>query len=289
VTALEQPAKGAFQRQASRWRNRVAIEPGRYHLYVSLACPWAHRTIIVRRLAGLEDDVPMTIVDPLRDERGWRFMEPEPVNGWHFLSQAYFATDPEYDGRVSVPVLWDTHEERIACNESADVIVSLNDARRTELDLYPGPLRDEIDTINEVVYANVNDGVYRCGFAKSQEAYDDAVERLFTTLDELDRRLADQRFLVGDRVTLADWRLFTTLLRFDAVYHTHFKATRHRLVEYPSLWPYARALYQWPGVAETVSFDHIRRHYYLSHAHLNPTGIVPTPPAMDWDAPAQRG
>jgi putative glutathione S-transferase len=188
-----------------------------------------------------------------------------------------------------VPVLWDLQEERIACNESADVIVSLNAARRTGPDLYPEALRPEIDAINEVVYANVNDGVYRCGFARSQGAYDEAVERLFATLDDLDERLRSRRFLAGETVTLADWRLFTTLLRFDAVYHTHFKATRHRLIEYPNLWPYARELFQWPGVRETVDFDHIRRHYYLTHRRLNPSGILPTPPAMDWDEPAGRG
>jgi putative glutathione S-transferase len=289
VTSTEQaPPAGAFRRVPSRWRNQVEIEPGRYHLYVSLACPWAHRTIIVRALSGLEADVPMTIVDPVRDERGWALTEPDPSRGWTLLSEAYFATDPAYDGRVSVPVLWDVAEERIACNESADVIVSLNAARRTGLDLYPEALRPEIDAVNDLVYENVNDGVYRCGFARGQEAYDIAVERLFETLGELDRRLGEQRFLVGDGVTLADWRLFTTLLRFDLVYHTHFKATVHRLVEYPNLWPYARSLYQWPGVRETVSFDHIRRHYYLSHRELNPRGIVPALPAMDWDAPHGR-
>jgi len=282
------PPSGAFVRQLSRWRERVEIEPGRYHLYVSLACPWAHRTIIVRRLAGLEEAVPMTVLDPLRDDRGWRFVEPDAEHGWRLLAEAYLATDPAYDGRVSVPVLWDRQEERIACNESEDVIVSLNAARRTGPDLYPAELRDEIDAVNDVVYVNVNDGVYKCGFARSQEAYDGAVARLFATLDDLDRRLAGQRYLAGDRVTLADWRLFTTLLRFDAVYHTHFKATVHRLVEYGSLWPYARELYQWPGVRETVDFDHIRRHYYLTHPELNPRGLLPAMPAMDWDAPHGR-
>jgi glutathionyl-hydroquinone reductase len=289
VTTAEKPAEGAYVRQAARWRERVEIEPGRYHLFVSLACPWAQRTLIVRRLAGIEADVPVSVLDPIRDDRGWAFIAPDPTHGWRLLSEAYLATDPAYDGRISVPVLWDLREERIACNESADVIVSFNAARRTDLDLYPEPLRPDIDAINEAVYTDVNDGVYKCGFAKSQAAYDAAVERLFARLDELDRRLGERRYLAGDRVTLADWRLFTTLLRFDAVYHTHFKATRHRLIEYPNLWPYARELFQWPGVRETVDFNHIRRHYYLTHHRLNPTGILPTPPAMDWDAPPGRG
>jgi putative glutathione S-transferase len=288
VTSSDTPA-GAYVRRPSTWARRVEIEPGRYHLFASLACPWTHRTLIVRRLAGLEDAIPVTIVDPVRDERGWAFLEPEPTHGWRFVSEAYLATDPAYDGRYSVPVLWDTQEDRIAANDSAELIVSFNDARRTDLDLYPEALRPEIDAINEVVYTGVNDGVYRCGFAKTQAAYDQAVERLFATLDDLDRRLAERRYLVGEQVTLADWRLFTTLVRFDAAYHTHFKTTRHRLIEYPNLWPYARELYQWPGVRETVDFDHIQRHYYLSHPDIDPTGIVPALPAMDWEAPPQRG
>jgi putative glutathione S-transferase len=287
MSATAAPPPGAYVRIASRWRADVDIVPGRFHLYVSLACPWAQRTIILRRLTGLEDVVPMTILDPIRDERGWAMVEPDH-HGWSFLRTAYYATDPAYDGRISVPVLWDEQEQRIACNESADIIVSLTRARRQGPDWYPEALRPEIDEINDVVYANVNDGVYKCGFARSQEAYDGAVARLFETLAMLDERLAGQRFLVGDAITLADWRLFTTLLRFDAVYHTHFKATVRRLVEYESLWPYARSLFQHPGVRETVNWDHIRRHYYLSHRELNPRGIVPAPPAMDWDAPPGR-
>jgi putative glutathione S-transferase len=298
--------KGEFVRQASAFRDRVSAdgssgfpaEPDRYHLYVSYACPWAHRTIIFRKLKGLESTIGMTVVDPIRDARGWAFTDapgcgPDTVNGFGFLSEAYQATDPDFDGRVTVPVLWDKRRRRIVNNESADVIRMLNsefDAwGRADLDFYPEPLRAEIDAVNEEVYANVNNGVYRCGFATTQQAYDEAFQRLFATLDHLEQRLADRRYLAGDALTEADWRLFTTLVRFDPVYHGHFKCNLRRLVDYPSLWGYLRELYQIPGVAETVNLDHIKRHYYMTHRAINPTGVVPNGPAIDFGLPHGRG
>jgi putative glutathione S-transferase len=290
----ESAGGGRFERQASRFRDWAdATEPGRHHLYVSYACPWAHRTIIVRRLKGLEDVVGMSTVHPYRDERGWAFSDDEhrdELHDWDFLVDAYDATDPSFDGRISVPVLWDRHEHRIVNNESADIIRMLNAWGTEGPDLYPEDLRAEIDAVNEVVYANVNNGVYRTGFARTQEAYEEAFVALFDTLADLDARLAGQRYLAGDRITEADWRLFTTLLRFDAVYHTHFRCNGHRLVEYPSLWAHARELYQVDGVAETVRFDEIKRHYYTTHDMLNPSRIIPLGPlGMDWSAPHGRG
>jgi glutathionyl-hydroquinone reductase len=297
---------GAFQRAPSKIRDWVTAdgssgfqaEPGRYHLYVSLACPWAHRAILVRTLKGLEDAVSMSVVDPIRDERGWAFRdgpgaELDPVNGFDFLSEAYEATDSAYEGRVSVPVLWDRERGRIVSNESADVIVMLNEvwdewAADPELDLYPADLRPEVDELNARVYETVNNGVYRTGFATKQSAYEDAVWPLFDTLDELDERLATRRYLFGDRITLADWRLFTTLLRFDPVYHGHFKCNVRRVVDYPSLWPYLRDLLTVPGVRETVNMDHIKRHYYGTHPSINPTRIVPVGPVLDYDEPSGR-
>jgi putative glutathione S-transferase len=287
---------GRFERQESKFRDLPDLsappEPGRYHLYVCYACPWAHRSIIVRMLQGLEDVVGMSAVDPYRDERGWAFSGGsyvDSVNGWAFLSEAYAATDPGFEGRVSVPVLWDRVEERIVNNESADIVRVLN-AWGSGPDLYPEPLRAEIDAVNARVYENVNNGVYRTGFAGSQEAYEEGFVALFETLAWLDERLSGQRYLAGDQITEADWRLFTTLLRFDYVYHTHFKCNGHRLIEYPSLWPYARELYQVPGVAGTVRLDEIKRHYYTTHDMLNPTRIVPLGPLdMGWEAPHGRG
>ena len=284
---------GSFQRQESTFRDWVdQAAPGRYHLYVSYACPWAHRTLIVRRLRGLEDVVGVSVVDPYRDERGWAFTGGEyvdAVNGFRFLSEAYAATDPSFDGRWSVPVLWDRQAGRIVNNESADIVRMLNRWGTAGTDLEPPDLGGEIDAINAVVYDNVNNGVYRAGFATSQRAYEEAFAGLFATLADLDTRLAGQRFLVGDRLTLADIRLFTTLVRFDAVYHTHFKCNGHRLIEYPSLWPYARSVYQLRGVAETVRMDEIKRHYYTTHEMLNPSRIVPLGPLdMDWDEPHGR-
>lgn len=299
----EADAKGAFVRQDSRFRERVTADgssgfpavAGRYHLYVSLACPWAHRTVILRRLKGLEDAIGLTVVDPVRDERGWRFSgaQPDPLHGWTYLGEGYRLSDPGFDGRVTVPVLWDRETGRIVNNESADIIEMLNAefdavARRPALDLYPEPLREEIDELNARIYDTVNNGVYRSGFAASQEAYEEAVYPLFDALDELEHRLADRRFLFGGAQTLADWRLFTTLLRFDPVYHGHFKCNIRKLSEYPNLFGYLRDLYQTDGVADTVDMDHIKRHYYVTHTSINPTRIVPAGPAQDLDAPHGR-
>jgi putative glutathione S-transferase len=288
------PADGRFHRAPSPFRDRVdATARGRHHLYVSYACPWAHRTLIVRRIKGLDDTVGASFVHPYRDERGWAFAGGEhrdDVHGWGFLSEGYLATDPGFEGRVSVPVLWDRHDGRVVNNESADIIRMLNAWGDEGPDLYPEDLREEIDAVNDVVYENVNNGVYRTGFAKTQEAYEEAFGALFDTLADLDERLGSQRYLAGDRITEADWRLFTTLVRFDAVYHTHFRCNGKRIVDYPSLWPYARELYQWPGVAETVRFDEIKRHYYTTHDLLNPKRIVPLGPIdVDWTEPHRRG
>ncbi len=302
----ERGTGGRFERQASRFRDWVTpdgssslpAEPGRYHLYVSLACPWAHRTVILRRLKGLEAVIGLSITDPIRDHGGWAFRAVrgatgDPVNGWSLLSEAYTASDPSFAGRVSVPVLWDRWTGRIVNNESADIVVMLNGAfdalaDHPERDYYPQALRPEIDALNEVVYATVNNGVYRAGFAETAEAYDEAVYPLFETLDTLDDRLGSRRFLFGSEQTLADWRLFPTLLRFDPVYVGHFKCNLRRIVDYPNLGPYLRDLYQTPGVAETVDMDHIKRHYYATHRNINPTGIVPVGPILDLDAPHGR-
>ncbi len=298
---------GAFVRADSVFRRWICADPaadqlpaqaGRYHLYVSLACPWAHRTIIFRRLKRLEDVIGLSVVDPIRDGRGWAFRDvpgcgPDPLNGFAYLSEAYQATRSGYNGNVTVPVLWDTETRTIVNNESSDVIRMLNssfdaftDARE---DYYPEDLRDEIDRINARVYPTVNNGVYRCGFAKSQEAYDTAFGELFDSLDWLEGLLSERRYLTGDRVTEADWRLFTTLVRFDAVYVGHFKTNRNRIADFEHLSGYLRELYQWPGVADTVDFDHIKRHYYVTHRALNPRGIVPRGPVLDLDRPHGRG
>jgi putative glutathione S-transferase len=298
--------RGEFVRQKSAFRHRVsaagstdfAAEPGRYHLYVSYACPWAHRAIIFRKLKGLEAAIGMTVVDPIRDQRGWAFTDapgcgPDPVNGFRFLSEAYRASDPDFDGRVTVPVLWDKQSGRIVNNESSEIIRMLNsefDAwGKSDIDFYPERLHAEIDAVNAEVYANVNNGVYRCGFATTQEAYDDAFAKLFRTLDDLELRLSRQRYLVGHLLTEADWRLFTTLVRFDPAYHGHFKCNLRRLVDYPNLWGLTRELYQMPGVAETVNLDHIKRHYYVTHRAINPSGVVPRGPEIDFTAPHGRG
>ncbi len=302
----EQTHDGEFRRQKSAFRSWCGPgddcdhkpEPGRYHLYVSYACPWAHRTIIFRKLKRLEDMVGMTVVDPIRDERGWMFRDGpghsiDPINGFQFLSEAYLRTDPNYDKRVTVPVLWDRKAGRIVNNESSEIIRILNssfdDLVPGTPDFCPPELREQIDAINKTVYANVNNGVYRAGFATRQEAYDSAIERLFGTLDELEARLADQRYLVGDRLTEADWRLFTTLVRFDPVYVGHFKCNVRRIIDYPNLYAYLRDLYQHETVAETVNFDHIKRHYYLTHTNINPTRIVPAGPELDLHTPHGRG
>ena len=297
---------GRFTRQSSAFRERVTADgssglqaqAGRYHLYVSLACPWAHRTVILRELKGLQDAIGMSIVDPIRDKRGWKFTGApgttrDEVNGWTYLSEGYVATDPEFDARVTVPALWDTHTERIVNNESADIIVMLNSAfdafaSNADLDLYPADLRAEIDALNAKIYEHVNNGVYRAGFASTQEAYEEAVLPLFDMLEELESRLATNRYLLGECQTLADWRLFTTLVRFDPVYVGHFKCNLRRIVDYPHLSGYLRDLYQTPGVAGTVDLDQIKRHYYITHRGINPSGIVPVGPVLDLDAPHRR-
>ena len=272
-------------------------EPGRYHLYISDACPWAHRTSIVRALKKLEDVISLSVVDPIRDERGWAFREgsghgADPVNGFAFLSEAYLATDSAYDDRVTVPVLWDRETEGIVNNESSEIIRMLNSEFDEwgdgSLDLYPPQHRDAIDEINERVYTDVNNGVYRCGFAGTQEAYDPAFARLFAALDMLDERLGTRRFLVGSEPTEADWRLFPTLLRFDAVYVGHFKCNLRRIADYPNLSGYLRDLYAVPGIAATVNMDDIKRHYYSSQSSLNPRGIIARGPELDLTSPAGR-
>jgi len=294
---------GSFKRQQSAFRRWVSadgasgypVTAGRYHLYVARACPWAHRTIIARMLMGLEAAISISYLDPLRDERGWRFSGGEytdPLNRFAFLSEAYLASDPNYAARASVPVLWDKEAGEIVSNESSDILRMLGTVfaplAEHPIDLVPEGLREEIDTLNPSLYENVNNAVYAAGFATAQHVYEREVARLFAALDELDRRLASRRFLFGARPVESDWRLFTTLLRFDAVYQIHFKCSRRKLTEYAQLWPYARDLYQWPGVAETVSFAEIRAHYYGTHPQINPTRIVAVMPDDDWDAPPGR-
>lgn len=270
-------------------------EAGRYHLYVCLACPWSHRTVIVRHVKGLEDAVSISLLDPYRDQRGWAFSGGEftdPVNGFALLSEAYAATDPEYSARVTVPVLWDRETGQIVSNESADIVRMFNSEFEAfaehHVDLYPEALRSEIDALDGFIYDNVNNGVYRAGFARSQRAYDEAYERLFAALDQLEERLASSRYLLGDSLTEADWRLFPTLVRFDAVYYSHFKCNRRRLIDYPNLWGYTRDLYQQPRIAQTVAMDQIKRHYYTTHGFLNPSGIIPLGPEIDFLAPHDR-
>ena len=292
---------GSFRRQESQFRRWVADasefppEAGRYHLYVSRACPWAHRTMIARRLMGLEDAIGLSIVDPIRDRRGWAFTGGEyvdPVNGFDFLSEAYAATDAAYEARVTVPVLWDKESGVIVSNESADILRMLGTVLARfaahPVELVPESLRGEIDELNDRIYENVNNAVYKAGFARQQAVYEREVYALFAMLGELDERLADRRFLFGPEPLETDWRLFTTLVRFDAVYQIHFKCSLRKLIEYGRLWPYARDLYQWPGVAETVDFDEIRRHYYLTHPMINPSGLIAVRPAASFDEPHER-
>jgi glutathionyl-hydroquinone reductase len=303
----ETSTEGAFVRQPYTIQDRITAddasgfraEPGRYHLYVSLACPWAHRAVIVRRLLGLEDVISMSVVDPIRDERGWAFRDgpghsADPVNGFAFLSEAYLATDPGYTSRYTVPCIWDRVTRRLVTNNFPDITIDFETQftayhRPGAPDLYPVHLRPEIDAINELIYHDVNNGVYKAGFATTQSAYEEAFDALFARLDWLEDRLARRRFLVGTQITEADVRLFTTLVRFDAVYYGHFKCNLRRLVDYPNLWAYARDLYQRTGFGETVNYDHIKRHYYMTHEQLNPTRIVPKGPAIDWMAPHDRG
>lgn len=303
---------GKFERQSSAFRNWVtedgspgtsgeggfAAEPGRYLLYVSLACPWAHRALIMRKLKGLDDMIEVSVVHWHMAENGWTFagddpdVVPDPLFGVTHLHEIYTRTDPAYTGRVTVPVLFDKKRETIVSNESADIIRMLNNAfdavGAKPGDYYPPDLRVEIDAVNERVYNTVNNGVYKSGFATTQSAYEDAVTPLFESLDWLEERLSRQRYLMGDRLTEADWRLFTTLVRFDPVYVGHFKCNIRRLIDYPNLWAYTRDLYQWPGVAETVNMRHIKNHYYGSHGTVNPTGIVPAGPDIDFTMPHGR-
>ncbi|MGH7728631.1 MAG: glutathione S-transferase family protein [Vulcanimicrobiaceae bacterium] len=296
---------GAFVRQDDAFRDWVRAdgstpyppEAGRYQLYVSYACPWAHRTVIVRALMGLEDALGMTVVNPIRDEAGWRFggapgLEPDPIEGFTYLATAYAATDPEYDGRVTVPVLWDTQTHRIVSNSDDDIMRMLETEfgalARRDADLYPREHRAEIEQLNAWLYERFNNGVYRAGFATTQREYERAVLEVFATLDRLEARLAERRYLLGNRPLESDWRAFVTLVRFDPVYVGHFKCNLRRIVDYPNLWGYLRDLYQIPGIAATVNFDHIKRHYYMTHDEINPARIVPLGPLLDFEAPHDR-
>ena len=293
---------GRFERSAARFRNWITPDgapgpsgeggfpaaPGRYHLYVSLACPWAHRTLIFRHLKGLEAMIPLSVVHWHMGEQGWTFapgpgVVADPIHGADYLYQVYTAADAKYSGRVTVPVLWDRERATVVSNESSEIIRMFNSAfdavGATPGDFYPQPLRAEIDAVNERVYETLNNGVYRAGFATTQEAYEEAVTALFETLDWLEARLTGKTFLVGECLTEADWRAYTTLVRFDAVYHGHFKCNLRRIRDYPALDAYLRRLHAMPGIAATVDFDHIKRHYYGSHKSINPTGIVPLGPS----------
>ena len=298
---------GHWVRQGDAFRDWVradgstayAPEFGRYHVYVSLACPWAHRTIVVRALKGLEDAIGMSVVDPVRDDaHGWAFRRVDEattgdaVNGFDYLAEAYRASDPNYQGRITVPVLWDAQTKRIVSNSDDDIMrmfeTEFNALARHDLDLYPHEHRATIDELNELIYETVNDGVYKAGFAATQAAYEPPARRLFEQLDALDARLANRRYLFGRTPVETDWRLFVTLIRFDAVYHGHFKCNLRRILDYPNLSGYLRDLYQVRGVAPTVNFDHIKRHYYVTHDEINPTRIVPIGPAQHLDAPHHR-
>ena len=299
---------GAFVRSATRFRNWVTpdgaetgfkADSGRYHLYVSHACPWAHRTMIFRAIKGLEAHIPVSVVHPDMLSEGWTFgtdyngTTGDTLFGLPFLRDIYLAADPAISGRVTVPVLWDTVSGTIVSNESSEIIRMFNSAfdgiTDNTADYWPVDLRDQIAPINARIYDSLNNGVYKCGFATTQAAYDAAIGPLFATLDWLEERLSQARYLMGDRLTEADWRLFTTLIRFDPVYHGHFKCNRARIVDYPNLWGYVRDLYQMPGVAATVHMDHITRHYYFSHDSINPSRIVPVGPVLDFNTPHQRG
>jgi glutathionyl-hydroquinone reductase len=297
---------GSFVRSKTSFRNWVTrngssgfkAETGRYHLYLSLACPWACRTLIIRKLKKLEDVVSISIVDPVMGKDGWVFSNgpgciPDTANGFSYLHQVYTAAEPDYTGRVTVPVLFDKKTRTIVNNESAEIIRMLNaefdELGDASVDFYPVALRAEIDRINVFVYDDINNGVYKAGFATTQSAYEEAFVALFSALDEIEERLGRQRYLVDDTITEADWRLFTTLVRFDAVYYSHFKCNLRRVIDYRNLWSYTRELYQLPGIADTVNLDHIKRHYFMSHTTINPTRIVPKGPAIDFWLPPDRG
>ena len=287
---------GRFVRQDSRFRSWVGEDgdflpaAGRYHLYISWACPWAHRTLIYRALKGLKDAISVTVVNPLMLSNGWVIAaDADPVNHAQFLWQVYAKADPDYIGRATVPVLWDRRRETIVNNESSEIIRMFDAWPGARGPLFrPPELASSIDALNAEIYPAVNNGVYRAGFATTQVAYEEAYQELFAMLDRLEGRLSEQSFLLGEQITEADWRLFTTLLRFDPVYHGHFKCNRNRLADFPELWDYTRTLYQVPGVAETVHFDHIKRHYYGSHRTINPTGVVAAGPRIDFSAPTRR-
>ncbi|MFV2055721.1 MAG: glutathione S-transferase family protein [Thiohalomonadales bacterium] len=311
MSAKLKTIKGDFIRSESTFRHWVtqdgrpgptgdggfAAEPDRYHLYVSYACPWAHRTLIFRTLKGLENIISVSVVHPLMPPESWVFGDypgstVDHINQAHYLYENYVKADANFNGLVTVPVLWDKKRQTIVNNESSEIIRMLNSAfdayGKTDVDFYPMSLREEIDSINDVVYNEVNNGVYRSGFATTQQAYEQAYNRLFKTLDELEQRLTKQRYLVGNQITEADWRLFVTLVRFDAVYYNHFKTNKKRLMDYTNLWAYTRELYQISGVAETVNMDHIKLHYFGSHQSINPSSIVPLGPEIDFDEPHAR-
>ena len=294
--------QGEFKREQSQFRGQIGsdefpAEADRYHLYVSLACPWAHRALIFRHLKKLESLISVSVVSPIMLEHGWTFdvdqgSSGDPLHNAKYLHELYTRNQHDYSGRVTVPVLWDKKQQRIVNNESADIIRQFNgafaDLAEKTPDYYPESLQADIDAINDEIYNKVNNGVYRCGFATTQQAYEDAYDALFLTLDTIENQLGTQRFLCGDTISEADWRLFTTLIRFDAVYHGHFKCNRQRLEDYPHLSNYLRHLYQWPGVADTVDFSHIKRHYYVSHPMINPTQVVPVGPDIDYSRPHNR-
>ncbi|MNF77656.1 Glutathionyl-hydroquinone reductase YqjG [compost metagenome] len=307
----ESSKDGAFQREQAQRRNWLtadgkpgptgvggfAAEPGRYHLYVSLACPWAHRTLILRKLKGLENLIDVSVVSWLMLENGWTFDKAlgstgDKLDHFDFMHQRYTADTADYTGRVTVPVLWDKQQKRIVNNESSEIIRMFNgafdDLTGNDLDFYPAPLRGEIDALNERIYPAVNNGVYRAGFATSQQAYEQAFDEVFAELDRLELLLGANRYLAGEYLTEADIRLFTTLIRFDAVYYGHFKCNLRRIADYPNLSNWLREIYQWPGIAETVDFEHIKNHYYASHRTINPTGVVPKGPAQDFTAAHDR-
>jgi putative glutathione S-transferase len=328
--ATETSDTGEFQRQEDAFRESISADgstpypavAGRYHLYVSLACPWASRTVIFRKLKGLEEAIGMTVVDPIRDEKGWAFRDPnggtravgsgkeddtrhggqatvvppstDPINGFKYLSEAYEATDPNFDGRVTVPVLWDKETKKIVNNCEDDICPMFNDAFNTvaknkNVNFFPKDIASEHEKLADFLYDNVNNGVYKAGFATRQRPYEISCERLFDALDELEQRLSKSRYLFANRIVEADWRLFCTLVRFDVVYHGHFKCNIRRVIDYPNLQGYLMDLYQQPGIADTVNFDHIKRHYYMTHTEINPTRIVPIGPALDLTQPHRRG
>jgi putative glutathione S-transferase len=297
--------RGAWVRPRSKFRDWMSsdgstaypAEPGRYHLYIAWACPWAHRTMIGRRLKGLEDVIDVSFVDPIRDERGWAFTGGQYVDrlhGWRYLSEAYDATEADYEGRFSTPVLWDEHSGRIVNNESADILrmmsTGFGELASNDVELVPHEDLDEINALNKRTYETLNNAVYRAGFASEQGLYEEIVHELFATLDELDQRLADRRYLFGEKPVETDWRLFTTLVRFDAIYYIHFKCSLKRIADYPNLWPYVRDLYQEHGIADTVRPEEYRPHYYRTQSSINPRGVVAVAPAVvDFTRPHNRG